>query len=221
MSITNVDPSPLEPLERQPTAARVADSIRASIIAGDFPPGTQLTEVNLAEQLNVSRGPIREAFQRLIQEGIVVAEPHRGVFVVDVDSEEAADVYTARRAIEREAAREILRRSDIEAIRQLDAQVKDMARAAKAGTWGAIAEADLAFHETLVRSAGSERLSRMYSTLMVETRLCLAAFGATDPDPKQVVGEHRALVKALRGGDEAEVLAQIDRHLDRASSTAA
>lgn len=212
-----LDPSPLAPIDRRSTAALVADSIRTSIVAGEFPPGTQLTETWLAGQLQVSRGPIREAFQRLIQEGIVEAEPHRGVFVVALDADAAADVYTARRAIEREAARELVRRGDAEVIRALDALVKTMAQAAKAGSWAAIAGIDLEFHETLVRSSGSERLSRMYATLLVETRLCLAALGATSPDPRQVVAEHRSLVKALRSGDEAEVLSQIDRHLERSS----
>lgn len=214
---TTVDSSPLSPIGRQSTAALVADSIRASIVAGEFPSGTQLTETWLSEQLEVSRGPIREAFQRLIQEGIVVAEPHRGVFVVALDADAAADVYTARRAIEREAARELVRRGDAAVVRTLDALVKTMARAATKGSWAAIAGTDLEFHETLVRASGSDRLSRMYATLLVETRLCLAALGATDPDPKQVVAEHRALVKALRSGDEAEVLDQIDRHLERSS----
>lgn len=218
MSATNLSSTPLVPLDRKPTVGLVADSIRASIAAGAFPPGTQLTEVTLAEQLGVSRGPVREAFQRLIQEGILVAEPHRGVFVATVGPEEAADLYLARRAIEREAAREIVRRGDKAAVKRLDDLVKQMATAAKGGTWSDVADTDLAFHDALVDAAGSTRLRRMYATLLVETRLCLADLQRAHPDPRTVVAEHRALVKALRSGNESEVLGQVDRHLERAAT---
>lgn len=208
----------LEPVPRQATSSLVASAIRDSIVDGSFPAGTQLTEVHLAEQLQVSRGPVREAFQRLIQEGLLISEPHRGVFVVSLDATDVDDIYLARRAIEREAARQLLLRDDLGAVRRLDDLVKEMAVAARAGAWSAIAEVDLAFHEALVDESGSDRLRRMYATLLVETRLCLAGLRDAQPDPKQLVAEHRGLVRALRSGDEAEVLRRVDAHLDRAAS---
>lgn len=208
----------LEPVDRRPTAGLVADAVRTGIADGTFSAGMQLTEVHLAEQLHVSRGPVREAFQRLIQEGLLVSEPHRGVFVVSLDVDDVDDVYLARAAIEREAARQILRRDDREALRRLDALVKEMARAARSGTWATIADTDLAFHEALVDASGSERLRRMYATLLVETRLCLTGLRTAHPEPKQVLAEHRGLLKALRSGDEAEVLRRVDGHLERAAT---
>lgn len=208
----------LEPVARAPIAGLVAGAIRDGIVEGSFPARMQLTEVHLAEQLKVSRGPVREAFQRLIQEGLLVSEPHRGVFVVSLDAGDVDDIYRARRAIEREAARQLLRRDDRGAVGRLDALVKEMAAAARSGTWSAIADVDLAFHEALVDESGSDRLRRMYATLLVETRLCLAGLRDAHPEPKQVVAEHRAVVRALRSGDEAEALRRVDAHLDRAAT---
>lgn len=211
-----VESATLDPLERTPTATLVSDVVRARIIDGTFAPGRQLTETQLAEQLHVSRGPVREAFQRLIQEGLLVSQPHRGVFVTTLEDEDVEDLHLARRAIEREAARQILRSNDSAAVQRLAELVKEMASAAKAGGWEAVADVDLRFHETLVEAAGSPRLSRMYATLLVETRLGLAGLGREYPEPRTVVAEHRALVKALRSGSEDQVFMQIDAHLERA-----
>ncbi len=208
----------LDPVERRPTSLLVADAIRDRIADGSFAAGTQLTEVQLASQLGVSRGPVREAFQRLVQEGLLEARPHRGVFVVELSPADVADVYAARRAVEREAARRVARASDPAALRALGALVTEMAAEAKGGSWSALADLDLRFHEAMVEAAGSARLNRMFATLLVETRLCLAGLRDAHPEPRTVVAEHRALVKALRSGDEADVLACVDRHLDRAAT---
>lgn len=208
----------LQPLERRPTATVIAEAIRERIIDGSFPGGTQLTEMQLARQLDVSRGPVREALQRLIQEGLLVSEPHRGVFVVLLDADDMADVHLARAAVEREAARQIVRRGDRAAVQRLAALVSEMAAAAKTGTWAGVADADLRFHEALVAAAGSPRLRRMYATLLAETRLCLSQMPRTEPSPRTVVAEHRALLKALRAGDEAEVVARVGEHLTRPAS---
>lgn len=215
----NLNPtSGLQPLERRPTSTVIAEAIRERIIDGSFPGGTQLTEMQLASQLDVSRGPVREALQRLIQEGLLVSEPHRGVFVVLLDADDMADVYVARAAVERQAAQLIVGRGDRAAVDHLAGLVKEMAAAAKTGTWAGLADADLRFHEALVAASGSPRLQRMYATLLAETRLCLSQMPQLEPSPRTVVAEHRALVKALGAGDEAEVVAHIEAHLNRSGS---
>ncbi|MBW3557926.1 MAG: GntR family transcriptional regulator, partial [Actinobacteria bacterium] len=90
-------PTNLDRVERRATASVIADVIRERVIDGSFPPGAQLGEVQLAEQLGVSRGPVREALQRLIQEGLLEGRPHRGVFVARLRGDDVVDVYRARR----------------------------------------------------------------------------------------------------------------------------
>ncbi|MFW6091992.1 MAG: GntR family transcriptional regulator, partial [Actinomycetota bacterium] len=158
----------LEPVSRSTTAPIVADRIRTGIMDGTFPPGAQLGEANLAEQLGVSRGPIREALQRLIQEGLLYSEPHRGVFVSRLDGDDIEDIYLARGAVERAAVRVLLDRGEPEALAGLERLLERMAKAAQRDRWNAVADLDLQFHETLVAASGSERLVRMFSTLIVE-----------------------------------------------------
>src|SRR5260370_2779640 len=88
-------PGLLEPLQLQSTPALIADRLRSQILEGRFPPNTQLGEVGLARQLQVSRGAIREAMQRLIQAGLLRAERNRGVVVVELGPDDARVVYSA------------------------------------------------------------------------------------------------------------------------------
>ena len=98
------DSGQLAPLRLESTPVLVADRLREGILDGTFPPRTQLSEVALSQQLSVSRGPIREAMQRLLQEGLLRGERNRGVFVVDLGANDVRDIYLARSAVERTAA---------------------------------------------------------------------------------------------------------------------
>lgn len=219
------------PIDRRPTSDVIADELRRRIVEGDLAPGTQLGEVALAERLEVSRGPVREALQRLVQEGLAVAERHRGVFVATLDEDDAADVYVARAAVERSAALVLLRRGDAAAVDHLADLVEQMRAVAgrRPGegettatgpqtSWRRLADLDLAFHEALVDAAGSRRLTRMYGTLVAETRMVLAGLEQAYPDGATVVAEHERLVEALRRGDEEAVLVAVDDHLQHATA---
>lgn len=203
----------LEPVNWETTAGFIAAQIRDRIMDGTFPPGSQLGEVQLAGRLNVSRGPVREALQRLIQEGLLETKRNRGVFVASLEEEDVADVYLARRAIEREAVTIIVRRANEGAFARLEKVVEDMSSAAERGAWEDLANADLHFHESLVRLSNSKRLQRMFSTLLIETRMCLAQLQTAYPVHKRLVEEHRHLLGAMRQGDERVALALIDVHL--------
>lgn len=202
----------LEPVDRRATATIIAESIRERIMDGTFTQDMQLTETQLAEALGVSRGPVREAFQRLVQEGLLRAEPHRGVFVTRLGAADAADVRLARRAIETTAAAQVAMRGDADVLGRLRALVGEMDAAASRG-WAAVADVDLRFHEALVAGAGSPRLVRMYATLLVETRLCLRSLPADHPDPQAVVAEHTALLDALDAGAATTATAMVEAHL--------
>jgi DNA-binding GntR family transcriptional regulator len=208
----------LSPIDRRPTSDVIADELRERIVDGSLAPGAQLGEVALAEQPEVSRGPVREAMQRLVQEGLLVAERYRGVFVATLDADDVADIYVARAAVERAAAAEVVRRGDTAAIDELDALVAKMEGvvAGARPSWARLADLDLSFHETLVAAAGSRRLVRMYDTLVAETRMCLAALEPDYRDRTEIVAEHQSLVAALRDGDGPAVAAAVDGHLRQA-----
>ena len=210
-------PGLLEPLQLQSTPALIADRLRSGILEGRFPPHTQLAEVELARQLQVSRGPIREAMQRLIQEGLLRAERNRGVFVVELGLDDARDVYLARGVIERAAAAIVAKQRPEAALTELEGIVDQLA-ASLGGAWTEIIAHDLAFHQTLVEAAGSPRLSRMFRTLVAETRLCLIRLEPFYQEGTEVVEEHQAIAEALRSGNRRRVEGLLQVHMDEAAA---
>jgi len=203
----------LEPVPRRSTVEIVYDELRSAILYGHLEPGEQLGESELAGRLGISRGPLREAMQRLVQEGLLHSEPHRGLFVITLDQSDVEDVYLARLAIERAACAMVMERNRGEAVVRLTEALDHLVEAARERDRVKMSDADQAFHEVLVSSSGSPRLERMAQTLLVETRMCLNALQDTYPEPEELVEEHRRLVDAISDGEEERLLRLIEEHM--------
>jgi DNA-binding GntR family transcriptional regulator len=205
-----------EPLSRQSTAELLAGRLREAITRGGLMPGQQLGEASLAAQFDVSRGPLREAMQRLVAEGLLRSERHRGIFVVELTDDDVRDVYRARKAIERAAVTEVLRGDASAAGARLAGPVDAMSRAARRRDGVGVADADQEFHEALVECAGSPRLHRAMRPLLLETRILLGELEEAYPDLGEQVAEHVALRDAIGVGAEDAVLRLVDEHMDDA-----
>ncbi|MEU2540230.1 GntR family transcriptional regulator [Streptomyces iakyrus] len=203
----------------------VLDRLREDIINGTLAAGTQLSEVELATSFGVSRGPIREAIQRLIQEGLLRGEPHRRVSVPVLTKQDIADIYLARTALESAAVQSIIASGKSEeTFKELDRNVRAEAAAEAAGDWQVAREYDLEFHTILVAASGSQRLQRMFSTVISETRLCMGALTTEEArhhhkvqSPDEV--NHRKISELIRDGDTAGALAALRKHFDDAVAT--
>jgi len=207
----------IEPVSRESTAAVIARQLRDAIMTGTLPPGTQLGETELAARFQVSRGPLREAMQHLVSEGLLRSERHRGLFVIDLEPGDVYDIYAARSAIERAAMLRALRGGDRDRIADvLEQTVAEMATAASEDDPTALSTADLKFHEALINASGSKRLVRMARTLLIETRMCLTALQSTYQRVEERVEEHTKLIQALRDGDEETALALLEAHMEDA-----
>jgi DNA-binding GntR family transcriptional regulator len=197
----------------------VTERLRTDIVNGTLEPGSQLSEVELANTFGVSRGPVREALQRLVQEGLLHGEPHRGVFVPVLTDEDVADIYLARDALESAAVRSIIESDrSAAAYKALDKYVRAMETAGSAGDWEAVGSYDLEFHVALVEASGSQRLQRMFSTVISETRLCLGVLTAADARDDLVL-EHRRICDLIQEGNADKVLAVLKKHFDDALVT--
>jgi len=155
---------------------------------------------------------VREAFQRLIQEGLLEAHPARGVFVPQLLAGDIADLYLARGAVETAAARLLAASGSAEALADLEAALAEL-RAAPADDWNVLVSLDLNLHEVLVRSTGSKRLARMFGTLAAETRLCMVALESFYPERADLVTEHAEIVQAIRRRDADVAAALLERHM--------
>lgn len=188
----------IEPLVQRSTPSIIADKLRLAIGHGELAAGAQLYEAELARGLGVSRGPLREAIQRLTQEGLLIAIRNRGVFVTEMTPERVRDMYLARAAVERAAAEQILRSGGGDAAAEkLLAVVEQMRVANGKGRVEDTTAADMKFHQILVDLAQSPRLSRMHSTLLTETRMCITALEDSYRFGDDRVAEHRAIAESL------------------------
>jgi DNA-binding GntR family transcriptional regulator len=185
-------------LAQESTPAIVADKLRQAIGHGELKPGAQLGEAELARKFGVSRGPVREAMSRLTQEGLLLPIRNRGLFVIHMTPDDIRDMYLAREAIERAAARKIIDGDHVAAGDELLLIVEQMAVAT---TPAEVSELDIAFHERLLHLARSPRLSRMHQTFITETRMCIHCLDQTYAISEVRGAEHRALANAIRAGD--------------------
>ena len=188
----------LTPVSTQSTPEIIAERLRNAIAGGDLPPGAQLHETALAEQLGVSRGPLREALQRLTQEGLLISIRNRGVFVIEMTPGRIYDMYLARAAIERAAAEEVLRKGNsARVVAELRLCLEEIRNAINTHDVNATTNADVKFHRTLVQLADSPRLSRVHDTLLTETQMCIRALETRYAFGDGRADEHESIVDAL------------------------
>src|SRR4029077_8213985 len=147
----------LDSIERESLTDRIAGSLRHSIITGAIPPGTHLAEIELTQQLKVSRGALREALRVLQAEGLVESFPNRGMFVVEFDLHDIEEIYGLRDLLETFAMRLVTVRATPVQISELQELVNEMFAAAKTGNHQKVVVLDLNFHQTLWEISGHQR----------------------------------------------------------------
>ena len=208
------------PVPKRTLGSVVTSQVRDRILDGTYPPGTQLNEVELATRFATSRGPVREALQRLVQDGLLISAPHKGITVRAMTAEDLDDLYFARAALERAAMVRLTERGAPAALLAvLEQDVRRMALAVEEHRWVDVSAADLGFHVHIVDAAGSERLTAMYATLADQTRLGLNIMVGTYKGRTDLVDEHAELLKLLGAGNRTTLLVALDRHFGDAITT--
>jgi GntR family transcriptional regulator, gluconate operon transcriptional repressor len=212
----------LEPLEAPRSLAEdAADRIREQILGGGFRQGDHLVETRIAEELNISRGPVREAFKLLRAEGLLQEEPRRGSFVVRLGPDDVREIYVLRAAIEGRAARAISADGNESAVARLRDLLDRLDAAVGSGDASAVFAADLAFHRELVRSARNARLDEVFTryvpTLGALLRLDEHVYGTLD----DIATEHRSLVSAIEEADADRAASLAEAHCDQAGELVA
>ena len=195
-------PHPTIALLRSASLASAAQQeIERLILSGELAPGAKLTEATLSERLGVSRGPIREAFRRLEETGLVRQEKNRGVFVRDIPLDEAAEIYDLRAVMDEFAGRRLAQAITAEQSRALRAIVERMEQAARAGDADAYHLLNLEFHDRLVEFAGNRKMASAYRRLVKELALARRRNLSEQQALSQSAAEHRQILKVIASGD--------------------
>jgi DNA-binding GntR family transcriptional regulator len=215
MTIASASSGPVRPIETRSLSEQVTNEIRRSILAGSLPPGQSLSLRKLADQLDVSFIPVRDALRVLEAEGLVVNPPGRSASVAPLDLEEFHAIYRVRRVLEPDLARRAVPR-------HTDAELDRLHRAA-AEFGGAERSMDdiyddhRAFHLALLAPAASPWDIRILTmSERASERYVRIGFGRLDPDP----GEHdrrreahQLLVEEFRKRDPEIAARALDEHL--------
>lgn len=210
-------PAPvMAPVTRPSTVDLITRELRDAIYSGILRVGSPLREIEIAGQLGVSRGPLREAAQRLVQEGLLVATPGRGLSVVRIGSGELADLYAARKGVETTAARLAVANANEAAIAKVRAAYDALERAGEAEEPLAIGDADLAFHWELVSASGNAHLRRYMSTLIVEVRIGSYSVPTEYAVRRDSPASHSPIIERLEARDADGLVAAIIENLDAA-----
>lgn len=201
----------LTPIAQRATVDIIAEQVRGMLAAGSYEQGAQLTETDLASALGVSRGPVREALQRLVQEGLLQNERNRGIFVRRIAPSDVLDIYHLREALEVAAMELIVQRGADAFVAEAERILAKMADQVAKGDRRRESQFDLAFHQLIIDESRSPRLVRAFATLSVETRMCLEALERTDTGT-DTVAVHRRILAAIRDGDLEEARAAMRAH---------
>lgn len=208
----------LGPARRRVLADDVTDSLRLAIVSHELEPGQRMREDELATEMKVSRGPVREALVRLEGEGLVVLERHRGARVASLSLEDIEQIYGLRRVLERLAVEWACKKATDEDFGRMEAPLQEFgALTKKKRTPAMAAELDIRFHDALFLAAHNARLYRAWEGLRSQIYSFLHTRMALRQDYQDLwVPDHRNLLELVRHGQRAEGVKAISQHVDRA-----
>lgn len=189
---------------------QIREVLREDIVSLRLAPGVKLNVFSLAEQFGVSRTPVRDALQLLVEEGLVVVSPRVGCYVVQLSAEDVREISGIRKMIELYAFPLALRNlspAEIAGFHERTLAVRDLPYADRRR---AFEQLDREFHRELIRRAGNRRLAelagRIHAFVDLMRNLNVRVDGA--------LAEHLAILEAMRAGDEAEARRRLEAHLD-------
>ena len=203
-------------IDRQSTSDQAAAALRGRILRGSLRPGTPLEEVRLARAFGISRNTMREAIRRLVYEGLVQHNLHRGAMVRSLTEEEVSDIYQVRAALEPVAVLASQGRP-LDEFGTLAEIVDEMYAASDTLDWPRIGELDKQFHCHIVDFLESSRISGFVRALFGELQLALVWLDQEDSEfALAQAAEHRRVVDLLLEGRQEECADWVTSHLRRA-----
>ena len=193
----------------------VAERLREAILNDEFSPGQHLREEEVSESLDVSRGPVRDAFLILEREGLVRLSRHRGATVVELMLEDLGEVYSLRSALESLAVRLAIRRHEPDDIERLHDSLTELQLAMRRKpTEQAAARLDLNFHDFIFKAAHHDRLYQSWSNIRMQVYWFLLSRNVAGPDWRQnMVKNHGRILSLIEAGDEMRAVDAIGEHI--------
>ena len=198
---------------------RVYQNIKFQIIMGTLKPGTRLPEEELSQAMNISRAPIREAFNRLEKEGFVTIIPRKGAAVSKITAQAIEDIFEIRESLESLAVKKSIGKISIEKLEKVGESFKKFINTT-ANTENCIryVALDKKFHDLLSQNCGNKKLIELLVNLQEQIHwlrnISLKRITFSDS-----VKEHLVIIEAIKKNDEEFIIKALLQHLERAKKS--
>jgi DNA-binding GntR family transcriptional regulator len=200
-------------VKRRVLREEIKEFLIDAIVHGELKPGERIVETQVAQQLGVSQGPVREALRDLELFGFVISAPFRGTQVREISSDDLADIYPIRAALEGIAARSAATRIDEPMLARLEMHFAQMREAAARGDRTAHIDADIAFHRVIIEASGNRMLRQFWDSMHLATTTFV-----TNAMARRTLAElgerHAPLMAALRAHDPHAAEEAMRRHIE-------
>lgn len=205
--------SPAHVAPGESAAEAALHALRRRIIAGELPPGERLVDAVVAEQHGVSRNTARDALRLLAAEGLAVSVRNVGYSVRALAIDDIRDLYAARRIIESGSVLQSHAASE-DLLADIDAAVTRTERSVRGGDWSSVGTGSLAFHQAIVRLAGSPSLERAFDVIAAQLRLAFAVIPDEGAFQVRWIARDREIAELVVSGARAEAAKALAAYLD-------
>ncbi|MGL4552782.1 MAG: GntR family transcriptional regulator, partial [Gemmataceae bacterium] len=217
-------PARLDDIAVAPARALLKDSaydqIKASLLNNHYPPGSFLSERQLAEALGMSKTPVKAALERLEAEGFIAVSPQQGIVVRELSVREIADQYEIRAALESFALRAVAGTLTQEQIARVRANLLAQSRLKGTGDVAEAVELDAAFHMLFVEIFGNAEILRVVRQVREKMqRVVSRVFRLSPPRIEASYTEHAAIAEAVIAGHGPQAAELLVRHLEQGKQT--
>ena len=203
----------------KPLRELVCENIRQAIIDGTFSPGERLMEIQLADEMGVSRTPVREAIRKLELEGFVVMIPRRGTYVADISIRDITEIYEIRTCLDVLSAGLAAERITDEELEALNRLLVEIGQYIAENNMEKIVEADTAFHDILYQASRNERLRSIINNLREQLTGIRGRSMSYPGRLVETMDEHRALVDSIAARDVERAQNAARVHIENAAHT--
>lgn len=203
----------------KPLRELVCENIRQAIIDGTFSPGERLMEIQLADEMGVSRTPVREAIRKLELEGFVVMIPRRGTYVADISIKDITEIYEIRTCLDTLAAGLAAERITDEELEALNRLLVEIGQHIADNNMEKIVEADTAFHDILYQASRNERLRSIINNLREQLTGIRGRSMSYPGRLIETMEEHRTLVDSIAARDYERAQEAARVHIENAEHT--
>lgn len=197
----------------------VVKTLRQQILTGKLKPGERLLEIHLAEELGVSRTPIREAIRKLELEGLVTMIPRRGAEVAQISEKGMSDVLEVRKALDSLAGELACARITEGEKEQLREACLDFEKAIATKDKAKIAKADVTFHNIITEATRNIRLAQLLNNLSEQMYRYRFEYIKDENQHKALAEEHKRIYEAIRDNKPEQAVEALKNHIDNQEKT--